>query len=100
MGGNIVPTSNSEKGYKMLDPRKLEDIAKQINDAIPPGVKSLAEGFESKTKQILQSQLSKLDLVSREEFDVQTQVLMRTREKLEQLEVKLTELEKQRQGEE
>ena len=40
----------------MLDPKKLEDIAKQINDAIPPSVKSFAEGFETKTKQILQTQ--------------------------------------------
>ena len=81
----------------MLDPKKLEDIAKQINNAIPPGVKSFAEGFETKTKQILQTQLSKLDLVTREEFEVQTQVLIRTREKLEALEARLTALESKKQ---
>ena len=81
----------------MLDPKKLEDIAKQITDSIPPGLKSAAEGFENKTKQILQNKLTKLDIVSREEFDVQTQVLIRTREKLTLLEQRLTELEQKSQ---
>lgn len=77
----------------MLDPKKLEEIAKQISEAVPPGVKSMAEEAETKIKQVLQSQLSKLDLVTREEFDVQTQVLIRTREKLEALEARIAALE-------
>ena len=77
----------------MLDPKKLEEIAKQISEAVPPGVKTMAEGAEAKVKQILQAQLSRLDFVSREEFDVQSQVLIRTREKLEALEARLAELE-------
>ncbi len=77
----------------MLDPKKLEEIAKQISEAVPPGVKSMAEEAETKIKQVLQSQLSKLDLVTREEFDVQTQVLIRTREKLEALEARIATLE-------
>ena len=77
----------------MLDPKKLEEIAKQISNAVPPGVRSMAEGAEAKVKQILQSQLSRLDFVAREEFDVQSQVLIRTREKLEALEARLAELE-------
>lgn len=80
----------------MLDPKKLEELAKQITDAIPPGVKNMAEGAEAKVKQVLQSQLNKLDLVSREEFDVQSSVLLRTRQKLEALETRLAELEKAR----
>lgn len=78
----------------MLDPKKLEEIAKNISDAIPPGVKSMAGEAENRVKQVLQTQLSKLDLVTREEFDVQSQVLIRTREKLEALEARITELEK------
>lgn len=74
--------------------QKLEELAKQVADAIPPGVKTMAEGLESKVKQTLQSQLSRLDFVSREEFDVQTMVLQRTREKLEAMESRLEELEK------
>lgn len=77
----------------MLDPKKIEELAKQISEAVPPGVKSMAEGAEAKVKQILQSQLSRLDFVSREEFDVQSQVLIRTREKLDALEARLAELE-------
>lgn len=76
----------------MLNPKKLEEIAKQIADSVPPGVKNLAEELESKTKEILQRKLSTMDFVSREEFDVQTQVLQRTREKLEQLESKVEAL--------
>lgn len=79
----------------MLDPKKLEEIAKNISNAIPPGVKNMADEAESKIKQVLQSQLTKLDFVSREEFDVQTQVLIRTREKLEALETKLAKLEEE-----
>ncbi|CAI2388166.1 ubiquinone biosynthesis accessory factor UbiK [Alteromonas macleodii] len=77
----------------MLDPKKLEDLAKQIADAVPPGVKSMAEEAEGRVKAVLQSQLSKLDLVTREEFDIQSQVLIRTREKLDAMESRIAELE-------
>ena len=78
----------------MLDPKKLEELARQISDAVPPGVKSMAEGAEAKVRQVLQAQLSRLDFVSREEFDVQSQVLIRTREKLQALEERIEALEK------
>jgi len=77
----------------MLNPKKLEEIAKQISESVPPGMKTMAEGAEAKVKQVLQSQLNRLDFVSREEFDIQTQVLMRTRAKLEALEARISELE-------
>ncbi|WP_199610494.1 ubiquinone biosynthesis accessory factor UbiK [Flocculibacter collagenilyticus] len=77
----------------MINPKKLEEIAKQISNSMPEGVKQLAEGMESKTKQVIQHKLSQLDFVSREEFDIQTQVLQRTREKLAALELKIAELE-------
>lgn len=76
----------------MINPKKLEEIAAQLTSSLPPGLKAFAEDFETKTKQILQSQLSKLDVVSREEFDVQTQVLLRTREKLVVLEQQVAKL--------
>lgn len=77
----------------MINPKKLEEIAKQVSDALPPGVKTIGEEVERKVKQVLQSQLNKLDLVNREEFEVQTQVLLRTREKLIDMEQKLAALE-------
>lgn len=78
----------------MLNPAKLEEIAKQITDNMPQGVKTLADTIENKTKQMVQNKLSQMDFVSREEFDVQSQVLLRTREKLAALEQKVAELEK------
>ncbi|MDR0218223.1 MAG: accessory factor UbiK family protein [Enterobacteriaceae bacterium] len=77
----------------MLDPKKIEQIARQIHNAMPKGVKEFGDDVEKKLRTTLQSQLSKLDLVNREEFDVQTQVLLRTREKLISLEQRLSELE-------
>ncbi|WP_318514026.1 ubiquinone biosynthesis accessory factor UbiK [Photobacterium leiognathi] len=77
----------------MFDPKKLEQVAKQIQDAMPQPVKDLGNDVEQKVRQVIQSQLGKLDVVNREEFEVQTQVLLRTRQKLNELEHKMAELE-------
>lgn len=77
----------------MINAKKIEEIAKQVTDAIPPSLKNLANDFEDKTKTVLQRKLSQLDVVTREEFDVQTQVLIRTRTKLAELEARLAEIE-------
>lgn len=77
----------------MINAKKIEEIAKQVTEAIPPGLKSVASDIEDKTKTVLQRKLSQLDVVTREEFDVQTQVLIKTRAKLSELEAKITELE-------
>ncbi|MBT1445428.1 accessory factor UbiK family protein [Shewanella sp. JM162201] len=78
----------------MLNPKKIEELAKQLSDNLPSGLKQFAGEVEERSKQVLQSQLMKLDLVSREEFEVQQHVLLRTREKLEALQAKVEELEK------
>lgn len=77
----------------MIDPKKIEQIARQVHESMPKGIREFGEDVEKRIRQTLQSQLSRLDLVSREEFDVQTQVLLRTREKLAALEQRLDELE-------
>lgn len=77
----------------MINSKKIEEIAKQVTEAIPPGLKNLANDFEDKTKTVIQRKLTELDVISREEFDVQTQVLLKTREKLAALETKIAELE-------
>ncbi|CAG9426763.1 ubiquinone biosynthesis accessory factor UbiK [Providencia alcalifaciens] len=77
----------------MLDPKKIEQVARQIQGALPKGVRDLGEDFDKKLRSLLQSQLGKLDLVSREEFDIQTQVLLRTREKLMKMEQRVSALE-------
>lgn len=77
-----------------MDPRSLDDLARRLAAAVPPGVAALRRDLEENFKAVLQAGLSKLDLVSRQEFDVQAGVLRRTREKLEALEARLAELEK------
>jgi len=76
-----------------FDPRFLEDLAKRLSDAMPPQVAALRSDFEANFKSVLQSGLAKLDLVTRQEFDVQAGVLARTREKLEAMEARLQSLE-------
>ena len=71
----------------------LDELAKQLVDSVPGNLKSMGEDMERNFKSLLQSALNRLDLVTREEFDVQMAVLSRTREKLEALETRLTELE-------
>jgi len=77
----------------MIDPKKIEQIARQVHESMPKGIRDFGEDVEKKIRQTLQSQLARLDLVSREEFDVQTQVLLRTREKLTALEQRISDLE-------
>ncbi len=77
-----------------MDGKKIEDIARQINDSIPAGVKDLAGNLEQRVKTILQQQLNKLDVVTREEMDVQQQLLLRLRKRIDQLEAELNTLKK------
>ncbi|ELW8958768.1 TPA: accessory factor UbiK family protein [Yersinia enterocolitica] len=77
----------------MIDPKKIEQIARQVHESMPKGIREFGDDVEKKIRMVLQSQLTRLDLVNREEFDVQTQVLLRTREKLALLEQRMAELE-------
>ena len=76
-----------------FDPRALEDLARRLSEAMPPQVQALRNDVEANFKGVLQAGLAKLDLVTRQEFDVQAGVLARTREKLEALEARLKALE-------
>ena len=72
----------------------VESLASKLAEAVPEGLRSMREDLESNFRAVLRSSLSKLDLVTREEFDVQEAVLAKTRDKLEALEARLQELEK------
>jgi len=87
-----VTAAASTQGIIMLDPKKIEEMARQIGAAIPPKFREVADDVEAKVKAVLQAKLSQLDFVSREEFDVQRQVLLRTREKLDALEAQVQQL--------
>jgi BMFP domain-containing protein YqiC len=82
----------------MLDPKLFDDLARRLSDAVPTGVREIQKDLEKNLRAILQASLSKLDLVTREEFDVQSRVLARTREKLDKLEKTITALEMQSRG--
>jgi len=72
----------------------IEELARKLADAVPDGVRSLQSDLEKNFRSVLRTGLGKLDLVTREEFEVQEAVLQRTREKLEALELRLKEFEK------
>ena len=72
----------------------IENLASKLAESVPEGLRSMRDDLEKNFRGVLQTGISKLDLVTREEFEVQTAVLARTREKLERLEEKLEEIEK------
>jgi BMFP domain-containing protein YqiC len=77
----------------MLTPMNLDELAKRLSSAVPPGLFAVGADLDKTFHAILQGALEKMNLVSREEFEVQKSVLARTREKLEKLEARVAELE-------
>ena len=71
----------------------LDDLARQLAQSLPQNLRALGGDLERNFKAMLQSGLERMDLVTREEFDVQSAVLERTREKLEAMEARLADLE-------
>ena len=76
-----------------METKLIDDLAKRLSAALPQGLTALRQDLENNFRAVLQSGLTKLDLVTRREFDVQAGVLQRTREKLETLETRLAELQ-------
>jgi len=78
----------------MIDHKTLDELSDKLSEALPDGVKLMQDDFNKNIRAILESTFSKMNLISREEFDVQTAVLARTQEKLKQLEIQMKALEK------
>jgi len=78
----------------MLDPKHLDDLTHRLAKSLPKGLQALQEDLNRNMRAGLEAGLAKLDLVTREEFDVQMAVLARTRQKLEALERQVAELER------
>ena len=78
---------------RMIDLAQLDELARRLSSLVPPGLRESREELQQNFKSVLQSGLARLDLVTREEFDVQRAVLLRTREKLEALEREVQALE-------
>ena len=84
----------------MIDLDQLDDLARRLSSLVPPGLRGesaseLRAELQQNFRAVLQAGLNRLDLVTREEFEVQRAVLLRTREKLEQLERAVSGMEAQ-----
>jgi BMFP domain-containing protein YqiC len=76
-----------------MNNESIENIASRLAEVVPEGLKAVREDLEQNFRGVLRASLGKLDLVTREEFEVQEAVLAKTRAKLEALEARLMELE-------
>ena len=81
----------------MIKPQVVEDVVNKIGALIPQDLKTLREEFHTNAKAVLVAGLKKMDLVTREEFDVQKAVLAKTRQKLKMLEIELKRIQLQKQ---
>ena len=79
----------------MFDPKQLDELTQRVADALPPGFGDIQQDVKKNLRSAMQSTFAKLDLVTREEFEVQSAVLQRTREKLEAMGALVADLEKQ-----
>ena len=76
-----------------MSDESIENLARMLAESVPEGLRTMREDLENNFRSVLRASLSKLDLVTREEFEVQEAVLARTREKLEALEERLQQFE-------
>lgn len=76
-----------------MDFKSIDEAARRVMGSLPAGFETLRHDIERNVQATLRSTLAKMDLVTREEFEIQQQVLMRTRTKLDELEQQVRELE-------
>ena len=84
----LVFSSRLRYHIDMAD-QTLDELARKLAEAVPEGLRSINKDLEENFRSVLRAGLGRLDLVTREEFEVQEAVLQRTREKLEALEKRL-----------
>lgn len=77
----------------MIDPKRFDDLARRITDHLPESVRHMQQDVERQVRSTLQSGFERMDLVTREDFDVQVALLERTRERLAELEARVAALE-------
>jgi BMFP domain-containing protein YqiC len=76
-----------------MNANSLDDLARRLAESVPESVKAFGRDLEGNFKAVLQAQLAKLDLVTRQDFDVQSAILQRTQAKLTELEARVRDLE-------
>ncbi|MFW2371838.1 MAG: accessory factor UbiK family protein [Gammaproteobacteria bacterium] len=77
----------------MIDNETIDSITRKLSSVLPDSVKLMQQDIENNLRSVLEAAFSKMNLVSREEFDVQSRLLARTLEQLRELENKVSELE-------
>ena len=77
----------------MINLSSIDDVARRLAELVPDDARAAHDDLVANFRDVLRSGLRRLDLVTREEFDVQRGVLLRTREMVEALEARVTELE-------
>jgi len=82
----------------MSDSPNIEELVRKLTDAIPAGIKDLETEAKKQFRSVLETGFSKMDMVSREEFEIQRKVLAKTREKVDALEQRLSDLENANQS--
>ena len=92
-GGHCPPASATSEMNEMIDPRRFDDLARRIQASLPPGLDEVREDVTRNIRAIVAAGIARMELVEREEFDVQSAVLARTREKLEALELRVRQIE-------
>jgi hypothetical protein len=90
----IVFLKNMPESQTMIDPKRLDDLAQRVAGSLPSGLQVLKQDVERNLRAGLEAGLARLDLVTRDEFDIQSAVLERTRDKLSRLEQQVAELER------
>jgi BMFP domain-containing protein YqiC len=81
-----------------MKPNFLKNLVAQLSDSLPAHLGTLKSDFEKNCQRVLHHAFDKLDLVTREEFDLQSKVLLRTRKKLDEMETYIKELETRLKG--
>jgi ubiquinone biosynthesis accessory factor UbiK len=78
-----------------MDPKLFEEMSRKFTEALPPPLKSFKDEIEKAWRESFKYCFSKMNLITREEFDIQAELLARTRAKLEALEERVRTLEEQ-----
>jgi BMFP domain-containing protein YqiC len=93
-GAGRIDPSQQRGETRMVNVQTIDELAQRLAALVPPGLKEARDDLTANLRSALQSGLRELDLVTREEFDVQRCVLLRTREKIEELEQQVANLER------
>lgn len=77
----------------MLDPKQLDELARRFTESLPPGMREFQQEVEKNIRATMQSAFARMDLITRDEFDMQAKTLARTRARLQELEKQVAAIE-------